>query len=109
MTAFGTRILRLRSPARITTSAVITLVTLPIGRSVFRSRLHSSVPVAASATTPPLAFTARGAPVTRMPSSAGLGAAGDGLGGSGQVTGCTVAAAGGSGRADEPVDHATVT
>ena len=87
MTAFGTRILRLRSPALITTSAVITLVTLPMGRSVFRSRLHSTVPVAASATTPPLALTARGAPVTRIPTSAALGGVGDGLGASGQVTG----------------------
>src|ERR1700735_235225 len=71
MTAFGTRIFLFRSPARITTSAVITLVMLPIGRSVSTPRLHSSVPVAASASTAPLALTRRGQPVTWLAGEAG--------------------------------------
>ena len=41
-------IFRFSSPALITTRAVITLVMLAIGRSVFRPRLHSSRPVAAT-------------------------------------------------------------
>src|SRR5215471_15362590 len=43
-------IARSRWPALITTKAVITLVMLAIGRSVFRPRLHSSLPVAAFST-----------------------------------------------------------
>src|SRR5689334_15579111 len=42
----------------------MTLVTLAMGRSVSRSRLHSTWPVAASASTAPLALTFLGAPVT---------------------------------------------
>src|SRR5690242_9853021 len=41
---------RSRWPALSTTRAVITLVMLAIGRSVFRPRLHSSLPVAAFST-----------------------------------------------------------
>src|ERR1700691_1787255 len=54
-------IVRLRSPALMTTSAVITLVMLPIGRSVFASRLHRTVPVDASARAAALACTPLGA------------------------------------------------
>src|SRR6516162_1711992 len=71
MTAAGTLISRPRSPAWITTSAVMTFVMLPIGRSVSGSRLHSTVPVAASASTAPLAFTSRGAPTTWTAAAAG--------------------------------------
>src|ERR1700735_4186994 len=87
MTAFGTRIFLFRSPARITTSAVITLVMLPIGRSVSSPRLHSSVPVAASASTAPLAFTRRGMPVTGLAGEAGpaAGAADRAAGAAGRV------------------------
>src|SRR6266705_5545812 len=107
MTAFGTRIFRFRSPALITTRAVITLVTLPIGRSVFRSRLHSCVPVAASASTPPVALTPRGAPTTWMPSCARLGGPGDWLAPPwGPAAGWTFAAAGGADGADMPVGQA---
>src|SRR5689334_7777109 len=42
----------------------MTLVTLAMGRSVSRSRLHSTWPEAASASTAPLALTFLGAPVT---------------------------------------------
>src|SRR5580700_4657923 len=45
----GTVITRLRPPASMTTYAVITLVTLPIGRSLTDDRLHRSAPVAAFA------------------------------------------------------------
>src|ERR1700683_4885479 len=54
-------IVRVRSPALITTSAVITLVMLPIGRSVFSSRLHRTVPVDPSAIAAALACTPLGA------------------------------------------------
>src|ERR1700691_5061458 len=54
-------IVRLRSPALMTTSAVITLVMLPIGRSVFASRLHRTVPVDVSAMAAALACTPLGA------------------------------------------------
>ena len=50
VTADGMVIVRSRWPALITTKAVITLVMLAIGRSVFRPRLHSSLPVAAFST-----------------------------------------------------------
>src|SRR5258708_20306438 len=73
MTALGTWICRPRFPARITTSAVITFVMLPIGLSVSRSRLHSRLPVAAFASTPPLAFTPLGAPAAGPPDGAGRG------------------------------------
>src|SRR5258708_31859329 len=73
MTALGTRICRSRFPAWITTSAVITFATLPIGRSVSRPRLHSRPPVAAFASTPPFAFTPLGMPVTCKPGGAGRG------------------------------------
>src|SRR5271166_4322595 len=53
-------IFRFRSPALITTKAVITLVMLAIGRSVFRPRLHSSLPVAAFSTAADLAPTPLG-------------------------------------------------
>src|SRR5258708_27248034 len=71
MTAFGTWICRSRFPARITTSAVITFVMLPIGLSVPRPLLHSRPPVAAFASTPPFAFSPVGAPVTCTPRGAG--------------------------------------
>ena len=58
-------IFRLRSPALITTSAVITLVMLAIGSSVFRSRLHSTWPVPATAMAAALASTPLG-PVTAL-------------------------------------------
>src|ERR1700735_4419264 len=93
MTAFGTRIFLFRSPARITTSAVITLVMLPIGRSVSSPRLHSSVPVAASASTAPLAFTRRGMPVTGLAGEAGAGA-----GEAGPAAGAADRPAGAAGR-----------
>jgi hypothetical protein len=54
-------IFRPRSPALITTSAVITFVMLPIGRSVFSSRLHSSAPVEAFSTAASWAPTLPGA------------------------------------------------
>src|ERR1700761_8401960 len=57
----GTVITRLRSPASMTTYAVITLVTLPIGRSVTDERLHRSAPVAAFATSAHGARTPAGA------------------------------------------------
>ena len=60
-TADGTVIVRFRLPALITTKAVITLVMLAIGRSVFRPRLHSSLPVAAFSTAADLAPTPAGA------------------------------------------------
>src|SRR5215469_1596399 len=53
-------ILRSRWPALITTKAVITLVMLAIGRSVFRPRLQSSWPVAAFSTAADLAPTPDG-------------------------------------------------
>ena len=62
--AFGTRIWRPRSPLSSTSRAVITLVTLAIGRSVSGSRAHKTWPVAASASTAPLALTPPGAPLT---------------------------------------------
>src|SRR5579864_2893015 len=64
MTADGTVMSRLRSPALITTSAVITLVMLAMGRSVFRSRLHRIRPVAALAIAASLACTPLGPAVT---------------------------------------------
>src|SRR5579859_6058261 len=54
-----------------TTRAVITLVTLAMGRSVVIPRPHSTWPVAASARIAPLAFTPRGAPVTSISGPAG--------------------------------------
>src|ERR1700722_3824267 len=53
-------------PLSRTTRAVITLVTLAMGRSVFIPRLHSTWPVAASARIAPLAFTPCGVPVTSI-------------------------------------------
>src|ERR1700734_2822351 len=44
---------RFRSPAWITTRAVMTFTMLPIGRSVFRARLHKTLPVAALAKAAP--------------------------------------------------------
>src|SRR5712672_400478 len=52
---------RPRPPARSTTSAVMTLVMLAIGRLVSSARLHSTVPVEAFSTAAPLACTAGGA------------------------------------------------
>src|SRR5580700_7950103 len=63
MTDFGTVIVRSRSPARITTSAVMTFTMLPTGRSVLRSRLHKILPVAA---------LARAAPFARIPEGPGM-------------------------------------
>ena len=57
----GTVITRLRSPASMTTYAVITLVTLPIGRSLTDDRLHRSAPVAAFASSAHGARTPAGA------------------------------------------------
>src|SRR5580693_4785864 len=57
----GTVITRLRSPASMTTYAVITLVTLPIGRSLTDERLHRSAPVAAFASSAHGARTPAGA------------------------------------------------
>ena len=53
MTDRGTVISRFRSPAWITTRAVMTFTMLPIGRSVFRARLHKTLPVAALAKAAP--------------------------------------------------------
>jgi len=47
-------ITRFKFPARITTSAVMTLTMLPIGRSVSRPSLHRIYPVAALASAPAL-------------------------------------------------------
>src|SRR6202453_2772679 len=66
MTDFGTVIVRFRSPALSTTSAVMTFTMLPIGRSVLRSRLHKTLPVAA---------LARAAPLTLIPEGPGMEAA----------------------------------
>jgi len=60
VTADGMVIPRSRWPALITTKAVITLVMLAIGRSVFRPRLQSSLPVAAFSTAADLAPTPDG-------------------------------------------------
>src|SRR5215472_10472865 len=57
-------IARSRWPALITTKAVITLVMLAIGRSVFRPRLHSSLPFAAFSTAADLAPTPEGPEAT---------------------------------------------
>src|SRR5580704_2013278 len=57
----GTVITRLRLPASMTTYAVITLVTLPIGRSLTDARLHRSAPVAAFASSAHGARTPAGA------------------------------------------------
>jgi hypothetical protein len=51
---------RVRPPACSTSSAVITLVMLAIGRSVLSWRLHSMVPVLASSSAAPLASTPPG-------------------------------------------------
>src|SRR5215467_11566055 len=59
--AAETVIFRARFPAWITTSAVMTLVTLPIGRLVLGSRPHSFWPVPASARSAPSAWTPAGA------------------------------------------------
>ena len=93
--AFGTRISRPRSPLFSTSSAVITLVTLAIGRFVFTWRPHRTWPVAASASTAPLAFTPLGAPVTLIAGrTAGLAAGLDGAGGAGTLVGAPAVAAG---------------
>src|ERR1700722_18381834 len=63
-------IVRFRFPALITTSAVITLVMLPIGRSVFSSRLHRTVPVDPSAIAAALACTPLGALDLALPALA---------------------------------------
>ena len=62
-----------RCPARSTTSAVMTLVMLPIGRLVSRPRLHSSAPVAAFSSAAPFAWTAGGAPARRAAETAAAG------------------------------------
>ena len=93
--AFGTRISRPRSPLFSTSRAVITLVTLAIGRCVFTSRPHRTWPVAASASTAPLAFTPPGAPVTLIAGRTDGRAAGrDGEGGAGTLVPAAAVAAG---------------
>ena len=57
------------------------MVTLAIGRSVARSRPHSSWPLAASASTAPLAFTPPGVPVTWITGLAGGRGRADAAGG----------------------------
>src|SRR5580693_2742845 len=94
--AFGTLISRPRSPPFSTSRAVITLVTLAIGSRVFTSRPHRTWPVAASASTAPLAFTPPGAPVTLIAGRmAGLATRRDGEGGTGTLVPAPAAAAGG--------------
>src|ERR1700722_10722281 len=83
MTDFGTVIVRSRSPALITTSAVMTFTMLPIGRSVLRSRLHKILPVAA---------LARAAPLTLIPEGPGM----DTSGADGAMTPCATAMAPGA-------------
>jgi len=88
----------------MTSRAVITLVTLAIGRSVSKPRLHNTWPVRASASTAPLAFTPCGAPVTSITGPAGGR-------GRGRTTGardrCAIAAAcSDAGRARGPVSVA---
>ena len=56
-----TLISRLRSPARSTISAVITLVMLPIGRGTLTSLAHSTAPVRAFTRSAPRTST-RGSP-----------------------------------------------
>ena len=99
--AFGTLISRPRSPRFSTSRAVITLVTLAIGRCVFTSRPHRTWPVAASASTAPLAFTPPGAPVTLIAGRmAGVATGRDGEGAAGTLVPTPAAAAGeGSGGA----------
>src|SRR5580704_11863475 len=74
-------IVRFRFPALITTSAVITLVMLPIGRSVFNSRLHRTVPVDPSAIAAALACTPLGALDLAVPARADAARAGTALAG----------------------------
>src|SRR3984957_9574750 len=96
--AFGTLISRPRSPRSSTSRAVITLVTLAIGRRVFTSRPHRTCPVAASASTAPLAFTPPGAPVTLIAGRmAGLATGRDGEGGAGTLVPTPAAAAAAAG------------
>src|SRR5262245_34279516 len=76
----GTLILRPRFPAWITTSAVMTLVTLPIGRLVPASRPHSFWPVPASARSAPSARTPAGAAADAAGPLLAGGAAGRALG-----------------------------
>src|SRR5580704_4357303 len=83
--------------------AVITLVTLAIGRSVSMSRPHSTWPVAASASTAPLAFTPPGAPATAIIGLAD-GRGRDGVDGA-RVRAAAAACAGtGRGPCPAPVD-----
>src|SRR6516162_2531182 len=60
MIPLGTVITRFRWPASITTYAVITLVTLPIGRFVAGDRVHRTAPVVAFASSAHGAATAAG-------------------------------------------------
>src|SRR5580693_7965995 len=71
MTDFGTVISRFRSPAWITTSAVMTFTMLPIGRSVLRSRLHRTLPVAAFASAAPLTLIPDG-PASGLAAAVGV-------------------------------------
>src|SRR6266516_1235404 len=71
----GTVIFRPRFPAWITTSAVMTLVTLPIGRLALGSRPHSNWPVPASARTAPSARTPAGAMADPLPPGVAAGRA----------------------------------
>src|SRR5690242_1734921 len=63
MAPLVTLISRPRSPAWITSSAVITLVMLPIGLATPKSLAHSTTPVRASTSPPPQAFS-RSAPAS---------------------------------------------
>src|SRR5271166_3872570 len=64
---------RPRPPARSTTSAVMTLVMLAIGRFVSSARLHSSLPVAKFSSAAPLACTPEGAAVREAGAAARAG------------------------------------
>src|ERR1700734_2779626 len=65
------RICWLRLPLWSTSRAVITFVTLAMGRSVVSPRPHRIWPVVASARIAPLAFTPPGVPVTWITGPAG--------------------------------------
>src|SRR5690349_17126005 len=74
MAPLVTLISRPRSPARITSSAVITLVMLPIGLATPKSLPHTTTPVRASTSPPPQAFTRSGpAPRTAAGTAASPG------------------------------------
>src|SRR5579875_3698921 len=88
------------SPLCSTSSAVITLVTLAIGRWVVAWRAHSTWPVLASASTAPFAFTPPGAPAVLI---CGLA---DGLGDGVTATRVGLAVAAGVCAGRDPCDVA---